>query len=151
MALGALISGAASSVQPLAQAPPLADPSLANSIPSADGDIEIELLNANGELITREVRRPRHEPDGPNEPLLSPDHETSPSREPSFQTGPPGSGASGDSGGSALNPGGSILCVHGGLSPLVDTVDKIRLLDRKQEVPHEGAMCDLLWSDPDGK
>jgi hypothetical protein len=42
-----------------------------------------------------------------------------------------------------------VLCVHGGLSPLIDTVDKIRLLDRKQEVPHEGAMCDLLWSDPD--
>ena len=42
-----------------------------------------------------------------------------------------------------------MLCVHGGLSPLVDSVDKIRLLDRKQEVPHEGAMCDLLWSDPD--
>jgi hypothetical protein len=39
--------------------------------------------------------------------------------------------------------------VHGGLSPLIDTIDKIRLLDRKQEVPHEGAMCDLLWSDPD--
>jgi hypothetical protein len=32
---------------------------------------------------------------------------------------------------------------------LIDTIDKIRLLDRKQEVPHEGAMCDLLWSDPD--
>jgi len=44
---------------------------------------------------------------------------------------------------------GAVLCVHGGLSPLIDTVDKIRLLDRKQEVPHEGAMCDLLWSDPD--
>jgi hypothetical protein len=42
-----------------------------------------------------------------------------------------------------------VLCVHGGLSPLIDKVDKIRLLDRKQEVPHEGAMCDLLWSDPD--
>ncbi len=42
-----------------------------------------------------------------------------------------------------------MLCVHGGLSPLIDTIDKIRLLDRKQEVPHEGAMCDLLWSDPD--
>jgi len=39
--------------------------------------------------------------------------------------------------------------VHGGLSPLIDTIDKIRLIDRKQEVPHEGAMCDLLWSDPD--
>lgn len=26
---------------------------------------------------------------------------------------------------------------------------QIRLLDRKQEVPHDGAMCDLLWSDPD--
>jgi hypothetical protein len=42
-----------------------------------------------------------------------------------------------------------VLCVHGGLSPLLDTVDKIRLLDRRQEVPHEGAICDLLWSDPD--
>lgn len=27
---------------------------------------------------------------------------------------------------------------------------QIRLIDRKQEVPHDGAMCDLLWSDPDG-
>lgn len=65
------------------------------------------------------------------------------------RTGPPGSGASGSSGGSIGNPTGAVLCVHGGLSPLIDTIDKIRLLDRKQEVPHEGAMCDLLWSDPD--
>mmetsp|Transcript_36559 Transcript_36559/g.66996 ORF Transcript_36559/g.66996 Transcript_36559/m.66996 type:complete len:314 (-) Transcript_36559:117-1058(-) len=42
-----------------------------------------------------------------------------------------------------------ILCMHGGLSPLADTLDKIRQLDRLQEMPHEGAMCDLLWSDPD--
>ena len=34
---------------------------------------------------------------------------------------------------------------------MIDTVDKIRLIDRKQEVPHEGAMCDLLWSDPDDR
>lgn len=27
---------------------------------------------------------------------------------------------------------------------------QIRVIDRKQEVPHDGPMCDLLWSDPDG-
>ena len=26
---------------------------------------------------------------------------------------------------------------------------QIRVIDRKQEVPHDGAMCDLLWSDPE--
>ena len=35
------------------------------------------------------------------------------------------------------------------LSPTIDTIDEIRNIDRKQEVPHDGAMCDLLWSDPD--
>ena len=42
-----------------------------------------------------------------------------------------------------------IFCIHGGLSPNIDTIDEIRIIDRKQEVPHDGAMCDLLWSDPD--
>ena len=44
---------------------------------------------------------------------------------------------------------GRIFCIHGGLSPTIDTIDEIRNIDRKQEVPHDGAMCDLLWSDPD--
>lgn len=44
---------------------------------------------------------------------------------------------------------GQIFCLHGGLSPSLETLDLIRQLDRKQEVPHEGPMCDLLWSDPD--
>lgn len=42
-----------------------------------------------------------------------------------------------------------IFCLHGGLSPSINTIDQIRTIDRKQEVPHDGPMCDLLWSDPD--
>ena len=30
-----------------------------------------------------------------------------------------------------------IFCLHGGLSPSIDTLDHIRALDRLQEVPHE--------------
>jgi serine/threonine-protein phosphatase 2A catalytic subunit len=44
-----------------------------------------------------------------------------------------------------------IFCLHGGLSPSIDTLDQIKQLDRVQEVPHEGPMCDLLWSDPDDR
>uniref|UniRef100_A0A7G3B0U1 Serine/threonine-protein phosphatase n=1 Tax=Lutzomyia longipalpis TaxID=7200 RepID=A0A7G3B0U1_LUTLO len=46
---------------------------------------------------------------------------------------------------------GQIFCLHGGLSPSIDSLDHIRALDRLQEVPHEGPMCDLLWSDPDDR
>lgn len=42
-----------------------------------------------------------------------------------------------------------VFCVHGGLSPSIQTIDQIRTIDRKQEVPHDGPMCDLLWSDPE--
>ena len=40
---------------------------------------------------------------------------------------------------------GKIFCVHGGLSPSINTLDQIRQIDRKMEVPHDGPMCDLLW------
>ena len=44
---------------------------------------------------------------------------------------------------------GQVLCVHGGLSPYIRTLDQIRTIKRVAEVPHEGAFCDLMWSDPE--
>ncbi|XP_041485661.1 serine/threonine-protein phosphatase 2B catalytic subunit alpha isoform-like isoform X5 [Lytechinus variegatus] len=40
------------------------------------------------------------------------------------------------------------LCVHGGLSPEIHSLDDIKNLDRFKEPPAFGPMCDLLWSDP---
>ncbi|KAG0314679.1 putative serine/threonine protein phosphatase [Linnemannia gamsii] len=42
-----------------------------------------------------------------------------------------------------------IFCVHGGLSPSIHTIDQIKVIDRFKEIPHEGPMADLVWSDPD--
>jgi len=44
-----------------------------------------------------------------------------------------------------------IFCLHGGLSPQIESLDVIKGLDRKVEIPHDGAICDMLWSDPDSK
>lgn len=40
------------------------------------------------------------------------------------------------------------LCIHGGLSPELNTLDDIRAIDRFREPPTHGLMCDILWSDP---
>ncbi|KAI9149350.1 Serine/threonine-protein phosphatase 2B catalytic subunit [Paramyrothecium foliicola] len=40
------------------------------------------------------------------------------------------------------------LCIHGGLSPELHTLDDLRNIDRFREPPNQGLMCDILWADP---
>ncbi len=40
------------------------------------------------------------------------------------------------------------LCIHGGLSPELVTLDDLRKVDRFREPPTHGIMCDILWADP---
>lgn len=142
LALGAIVLGASSELVP-------------TSASSNEDELEIEVLDSKG-VVTMNTYRPRQRSSSeastdsrnispPRDISATPGQAAAPSR-----SGAPGTGASGDGNGSAVTSRtGAVLCVHGGLSPLIDSVDKIRLIDRKQEVPHEGAMCDLLWSDPD--
>ena len=42
-----------------------------------------------------------------------------------------------------------ILCMHGGLSPDLKSIQNIQEISRPTDIPDTGLLCDLLWSDPD--
>ena len=43
----------------------------------------------------------------------------------------------------------NVFCVHGGISPSIQTIEKINFLNRFEDLPNEGPFCDLAWSDPE--
>ncbi|KIW64446.1 serine/threonine-protein phosphatase 4 catalytic subunit B [Phialophora macrospora] len=163
LALGALILGATTDVPPPAGGSQATEnnnnSNTQSTLTPEDDEVESEVLNANGEVMTKSLRRRFEglslgsEPSqhAANASRISPAPDMDP-LEPStssISSQPSLNGASQSLFNPPTSSTGAVLCVHGGLSPLIETVDKIRLIDRKQEVPHEGAMCDLLWSDPD--
>jgi serine/threonine-protein phosphatase PP1 catalytic subunit len=42
-----------------------------------------------------------------------------------------------------------IICMHGGLSPHMKNLTDIHNIKRPIEIPDNGLLCDLLWSDPE--
>ena len=156
LALGALVLGASTDV-PENKIQPQPSYDTQNTLPDLESEIECEVLDQNGDVREKILRRQF------NIPQLNSNHASrispAPDRDPDSE--PPSSPTSASPLTSPVSAPatslfkppptttGALLCVHGGLSPLIENLNQIRTLDRKQEVPHEGAMCDLLWSDPD--
>ncbi|KAL3172939.1 hypothetical protein MRX96_012683 [Rhipicephalus microplus] len=42
-----------------------------------------------------------------------------------------------------------IFCMHGGLSPDLQSMEQVGRIMRPTDVPDQGLLCDLLWADPD--
>ena len=43
---------------------------------------------------------------------------------------------------------GKFLCIHGGISHELRSLEDIKKLDRFKEIPKSGLLCDLVWADP---
>ena len=45
----------------------------------------------------------------------------------------------------------TIICMHGGLSPELDDLEKINQIERPCDIPEEGLLSDIVWADPDSE
>lgn len=157
LALGALVLGAGTDVPTNTQTTSQ-ETDTQGTLPPEAGEIECEVLDANNEVRERFLRRQFGNsilPSQREESRISPapDRDATSPTSTIRSTTPPLSQPKPSLPSSSRYPPstttGALLCVHGGLSPLLPTLTDLSFIDRKQEVPHEGPMCDLLWSDPD--
>ena len=44
-----------------------------------------------------------------------------------------------------------ILCIHGGISPNLVSIEQLKEIERPNSVPDDTLISDILWSDPDSK
>ena len=44
-----------------------------------------------------------------------------------------------------------LLAVHAGISPLIRSINHLRVMYRFGELPSEGILSDIVWSDPEGQ
>jgi serine/threonine-protein phosphatase PP1 catalytic subunit len=42
-----------------------------------------------------------------------------------------------------------IMCMHGGISPSMESFKDVENFDRPLDIPSEGLITDLMWNDPD--